>query len=64
MHQPLHEEDNNDRGGNCVPVNFLDHTAEQRPNGGYGPNLHGVWDTELVENIGGIDRKGPTLQPR
>ncbi|HTX76512.1 MAG TPA: S1/P1 nuclease [Terracidiphilus sp.] len=59
MHQPLHEEDNNDRGGNCVPVSFLSHAAEQRPNGGYGPNLHGVWDTELVETIGGIDRKSP-----
>lgn len=57
MHQPLHEEDNNDRGGNCVPVSFLSHAAEQRPNGGYGPNLHGVWDTDLVETIGGIDRK-------
>lgn len=57
MHQPLHEEDNNDRGGNCVPVNFLDHKAEQRPNGGYSPNLHGIWDTDLVKNIGGIDRK-------
>lgn len=59
MHQPLHEEDNNDRGGNCVPVSFLDHAAEERPNGGYSPNLHGVWDTELVESVGGIDRKGP-----
>ena len=57
MHQPLHEEDNNDRGGNCVPVSFLNHKAEERPNGGYGPNLHGVWDTELVELAGGIDRK-------
>ena len=60
MHQPLHEEDNNDRGGNCVPVSFLNEPAAQRPNGSYGPNLHGVWDTELVENIGGIDRKSPT----
>ncbi|HWE86379.1 MAG TPA: S1/P1 nuclease [Terracidiphilus sp.] len=57
MHQPLHEEDNNDRGGNCVPVSFLNHAAEQRSNGGYSPNLHGVWDTELVETIGGLDRK-------
>ena len=60
MHQPLHEEDNNDRGGNCVPVSFLDHHAEQRPHGGYSPNLHGVWDTELVENAGGIDRRSAT----
>jgi len=59
LHQPLHEEDNNDRGGNCVPVSFLDQKAEQRPNGGYGPNLHGVWDTELVQEIGGIHRKSP-----
>lgn len=59
MHQPLHEEDNNDRGGNCVPVSFLKHAAEQRPNGGYSPNLHFIWDTDLVEDIGGIHRKSP-----
>jgi hypothetical protein len=59
MHQPLHEEDNGDRGGNCVPVSFLNHATEQRSNGGYSPNLHGMWDTELVETIGGIDRKSP-----
>ncbi|MFZ0394807.1 MAG: S1/P1 nuclease, partial [Terracidiphilus sp.] len=59
MHQPLHEEDNNDRGGNCVPVSFLNHKAEERANGGYSPNLHAVWDTGLVEKIGGIDRESP-----
>ena len=59
MHQPLHEEDNDDRGGNCVPVSFPGHPAEQRANGGYSPNLHGFWDTELVELPGGIDRKSP-----
>jgi len=56
LHQPLHVEDNNDRGGNCVPTNFLQrHTKETNTtDGSYTPNLHGIWDTELVENIGGV----------
>ncbi len=59
MHQPLHEEDNNDRGGNCVPVTFEDKGPESKGNGNYAPNLHGLWDTELVETVGGITRTGP-----
>jgi hypothetical protein len=59
MHQPLHEVDNSDRGGNCVPVSLPHHAAERRTNGGYNPNLHGIWDTELVELAGEIDRKSP-----
>jgi len=39
MHQPLHAGDNGDRGGNDVPVVFLN-----RPT-----NLHSVWDTPLLE---------------
>jgi hypothetical protein len=53
IHQPLHCTTNNDRGGNCVPVNFFGKlpkktstTAES-----YVDNLHGVWDTDLVERI-------------
>lgn len=53
IHQPLHCTTNNDRGGNCVPVNFFGKlpkktstTAES-----YADNLHGVWDTDLVERI-------------
>jgi hypothetical protein len=56
MHQPLHEEDNNDRGGNCVPVTFLNDAPRATTAGGYSPNLHAVWDTQLVETTGKITR--------
>jgi S1/P1 Nuclease len=56
MHQPLHEEDNNDRGGNCVPVKFLNDNPSATSGGSYSPNLHGVWDTQLVETAGKITR--------
>jgi hypothetical protein len=58
MHQPLHEEDNNDRGGNCVPVTFLDTPPKANSSGSYSPNLHAVWDTQLVETAGKITRDG------
>ncbi len=58
MHQPLHEEDNNDRGGNCVPVTFLNTAPKATSNGGFSPNLHAIWDTQLVETIGQITRSG------
>lgn len=56
VHQPLHAEDNMDRGGNCVPIDFLDKHTEPRMHDGkatanYSPNLHGIWDTELVEHV-------------
>jgi len=45
IHQPLHEADNSDRGGNLVKVTFFGITQDE-----WGPlNLHGVWDTYLVE---------------
>ncbi len=53
MHQPLHAITNADNGGNCVPVKYLHH--EPLPNSlhpereDYSPNLHQVWDTEIVE---------------
>jgi hypothetical protein len=57
MHQPLHEEDNNDRGGNCVPVTFLNTAPKAGSSAGsYSPNLHAVWDTQLVETTGKITR--------
>lgn len=57
LHQPLHTEDNNDRGGNCVPTTFLNKKPKPAGAGGnYTPNLHAIWDTQLVENIGGITR--------
>jgi hypothetical protein len=52
LHQPLHAATNNDRGGNCVPVTFFDEKPREtgsREN--FRPNLHGVWDTALVERV-------------
>lgn len=53
IHQPLHDEDNSDEGGNCVPVAFEDEaprlTNPQRED--YFPNLHSVWDTGLIESL-------------
>ncbi len=53
MHQPLHAITNADNGGNCVPVKYFRH--EPLPNllhperEDYSPNLHQIWDTEIVE---------------
>jgi len=41
LHQPLHDEDNHDKGGNTRYVVF-----ERHPD-----NLHWVWDTGLLEHI-------------
>jgi hypothetical protein len=41
LHQPLHCEDNHDKGGNTQEVIFE----------GHPDNLHWVWDTGLVEEI-------------
>ncbi|HYM08341.1 MAG TPA: S1/P1 nuclease, partial [Terriglobales bacterium] len=50
LHQPLHAADNNDRGGNCLPVAFFNQKPEETKRGeNFRPNLHGVWDTDLVE---------------
>jgi hypothetical protein len=51
LHQPLHAVTNNDEGGNCVPVAFFDALPQLRnPQAeSYAPNLHGVWDTNILE---------------
>jgi hypothetical protein len=51
LHQPLHAITNNDQGGNCVPVTFFDVAPQVRnPQAeSYAPNLHGVWDTNILE---------------
>jgi len=53
IHQPLHDDSNGDRGGNCVPVEYLDEaprvTNAQRED--YFPNLHAVWDTDLIQDL-------------
>lgn len=51
MHQPLHCEDHNDRGGNAQKVVFEGHLD----------NLHWVWDTGLLEEI---ERDPQTLAAR
>ena len=52
LHQPLHTSDNNDRGGNCVPVTFFGQKPEETQAGeNFRPNLHEVWDTDLVERV-------------
>jgi hypothetical protein len=38
MHQPLHDEDNNDKGGNAVPVHLM----------GRATNLHAAWDSGIL----------------
>jgi len=49
LHQPLHDISNNDRGGNCVPVSLFGQRPKEFPNENFKPNLHSVWDTDLVE---------------
>jgi nuclease S1 len=53
LHQPLHAINNGDNGGNCVPVKYLHHDPLPNPlhpeREDYSPNLHQVWDTEIVE---------------
>ena len=53
MHQPLHAITNADTGGNCVPVKYFRHEPLLSPNHpereDYSPNLHQIWDTEIVE---------------
>lgn len=57
IHQPLHATTNNDRGGNCVPVAFFDNAPMETnvQTESYSPNLHGVWDTNLLERFAASD---------
>ncbi|MGH9713926.1 MAG: S1/P1 nuclease [Candidatus Acidiferrales bacterium] len=56
IHQPLHDTTNNDRGANCVPVKFFN-TKPVASGSSYKPNLHAVWDTDMIENLA----KGQTV---
>ena len=53
LHQPLHTINNGDNGGNCTPVKYLRHEPLPNPahpeREDYSPNLHQIWDTEIVE---------------
>lgn len=44
VHQPLHAEDNHDKGGNTVQVNFF----------GRGTNLHALWDGWVIRKALGL----------
>ncbi len=41
IHQPLHAEDNDDKGGNTVQVQFF----------GRGTNLHSLWDGRIIRKV-------------
>ena len=43
LHQPLHVTDNNDRGGNCVPLHFGANSETT--------NLHALWDSGILESF-------------
>jgi len=63
IHQPLHCTTNGDRGGNCVPVAYLvdGHNRQPHPrnNGAsYDPNLHHIWDVDLLERAMPTDSNG------
>jgi len=53
LHQPLHAANNADNGGNCVAVTYFHHAPLPNPahpdRDEYAPNLHQVWDTEILE---------------
>src|SRR5258705_8967701 len=53
LHQPLRAITNADNGGNCVPGKNFCHDPLLNPlhpeREDYSPNLHQVWDTEILE---------------
>lgn len=51
LHQPLHASGNGDRGGNCVPVTWFDDRPHAGSRDRWEPNLHAVWDVQLVTAI-------------
>ena len=52
LHQPLHDEDNNDKGGNMCIAQLAFHV----PPPGLTDNLHGLSDTGLIERINSSDQ--------
>lgn len=52
MHQPLHDSDNLDRGGNCTVMTFF---GDPKP-----VNLHAIWDYRILARS--IAAKNATLQ--
>jgi hypothetical protein len=57
LHQPLHCATNNDRGGNCVPVEFFGRESRRSPHSReYEPNLHSLWDSSILKRALGRRR--------
>jgi nuclease S1 len=54
-HQPLHDAMNSDRGGNCVPVKYLNDNVSITPDKKdstkleVSPNLHSIWDKSIID---------------
>ena len=49
LHMPLHATTDNDMGGNCVAVKYFWRSPHLN-NNSYVPNLHGLWDSAIVEH--------------
>jgi hypothetical protein len=49
LHMPLHATTNNDKGGNCVPLQYLRGQPHEH-NGTYSPNLHFIWDVAILDH--------------
>jgi hypothetical protein len=52
IHQPLHDEDNGDKGGNDIHLTYF----------GKSTNLHAVWDGGVIEQALGV-KLGPHFAP-
>ena len=71
LHQPMHGVDNDDHGGNCVPLQYFHSDPRLNmahpENESYSPNLHGIWDTDILERdmeVGNSKRFADDLQKR
>ena len=51
VHQPLHVTGNGDKGGNCAPVTYLGDAPRTSGGDRWIPNLHAVWDVDLVSTV-------------
>ncbi len=60
LHQPLHATTNTDRGGNCVPLAFGNRKPHAKGTS-YSPELHGIWDTEMVQELGANSATDDTI---
>jgi hypothetical protein len=52
LHQPLHDEDDNDKGGNARFIQLWPHV----PPPGTTDNLHWLWDSGLIDRLNTNDR--------